>query len=195
MTTRFVAATVTHMRRRTLVITGLLAGTLLLSSCGSDDQLGTFQPAFAPLSPPVVNETSEINFDLAAAQAAADSVAAAAGPADTPVVAVPIEIPDGAIDMTGQSEITIDVKDNAFVQRVVVVTEGTRITWVNRGLNAHNVTPSIDGAFEPIPTGSLDSNQSASRTFSLGGDFPYYCSLHGTPRHGQNGLIVVVPAA
>ncbi len=163
---------------------------LLLSSCGSDDELGTFQPAFAPLSPPVVNETSEINFDLAAAQAAADSVAA-----DTPAVAVPIEIPDGAIDMTGQGEITIDVKDNAFVQRVVVVTEGTRITWVNRGLNAHNVTPSIDDAFEPIPTGSLDSDQSASRTFSTGGDFPYYCSLHGTPRHGQNGLIVVVPAA
>lgn len=184
MATRIKGTTVTKMRRRILKLAGLAGMALLLSSCGSDDQLDTFQPAFAPLPPPVVNETSDINFDFEAAQAAADDA-----------VAVAIEIPDNAIDMTGQSEVTIDVKDNAFVQRVIVVTEGTVITWSNHGLNAHNVTPSIESAFEPIPTGNLDSNQTASRTFSTGGEFPYYCSLHGTARHGQNGLILVVPAA
>ncbi len=103
-------------------------------------------------------------------------------------------IPDNAVDLTGQTKVTIDVKDDAFVQRVAVVTAGTIVTWTNLGLNAHNVIPSVDGAFVPIPTDKLGSGQSASRTFPSSGDFPYYCSLHGTPRHGMNGRIIVVPA-
>jgi len=177
-----------------------VALTVVLAACGSDNQLGAYQPDFAPLPPEVVNVTTDIEFDYEAAQGAADAASAAASESSGDVAAAPaapamIEIPDNAIDLTGQSEVTIDVKDNAFVQRVIVVTEGTRIIWSNHGLNAHNVTPSIDGAFEPIPTGQLDSDRTASISFPLGGEFPYYCSLHGTPRHGQNGLILVVPAA
>ena len=172
-----------------------MASVTIFAACGSDTELGTYQPAFAPLPEEVVDVTTDIQFDYAAAQATADAAASKTPAADTPAAPAPIEIPDNAIDLTGQSEVIIDVKDNTFVQRVIVVTEGTKITWSNHGLNSHNVTPSIDGAFEPIPTGQLDTDQTASISFPSGGEFPYYCSLHGTPRHGQNGLILVVPAA
>jgi len=119
-----------------------------------------------------------------------------AAPATTasPTTTATAQIPDNAIDLTGRAKVTIDVKDDAFVQRVAVVTAGTIVTWSNQGLNAHNVIPSIEGAFVPIPTDKLGPGRSASRTFPSSGDFPYYCSLHGTPRHGMNGRIIVVPA-
>ena len=38
-----------------------------------------------------------------------------------------------------------------------------------------------------------EKGMSASLTFDAPGDFPYYCSLHGTADNGQTGRVIVVP--
>lgn len=106
--------------------------------------------------------------------------------------AEPVEIPDDALDFTGQAAVTVTVQDNVFEQREIVVSAGAEITWHNEGRQTHNVTPSEDDAFVAVPTTDLEPDETASRTFDEAGDFPYYCSLHGTARIGQTGRVIVV---
>lgn len=113
--------------------------------------------------------------------------------ADDPLE-VPSEIPDDAVDMTGRSSVVVRVTDNRFTERVIVVSAGTRVTWVNEGLNSHNVRPTIENSFTAIATEALDNGGSGSVFFRGAGDFPYYCSIHGSPTRGQNGRVIVVPA-
>ena len=103
-----------------------------------------------------------------------------------------IEIPDNALDFTGQAEVAVEVQDNTFEQRVILVDPGTTVTWTNEGIQPHNVQPAVEGAFTPIDTGELEPGASNSRTFDTAGDYPYFCSLHGTARNGQTGRIIVV---
>ncbi len=72
---------------------------------------------------------------------------------------------------------------------------GTRVTFVNEGRSAHNIKPgdpnlaydtSIGVSAEKFAPGA-----SYSYTFTKSGVFPIYCSLHGTPTAGMNGVIVV----
>lgn len=105
--------------------------------------------------------------------------------------AAPIDIPDDALDLTGQTEVTVTVDDNFFAQKVIVVDAGTTVTWTNEGQQPHNVKPAEENAFSSIDTGDLDPGASADRTFDDAGDFPYFCSLHGTATNGQTGRIIV----
>ncbi len=104
-----------------------------------------------------------------------------------------IEIPENALDFTGQTEVAVEVQDNTFEQRIILIDPGTTVTWTNEGIQPHNVQPAVEGAFTPINTGELDPGTSNSRTFADAGDYPYFCSLHGTANNGQTGRIIVVP--
>ena len=171
-----------------LVLAAFVAG-----SCAADDPPGAFLVFDEDT---VVNETEELDIDLEALEAAAEEPEADAdGAAEAQVEEpAPIEIPEGALDFTGFDTVALDIQDNAFTQRVVVVKAGTEITWTNQGRNEHNVRPSIEGAFEPISTLDLaEKGDSASITFDEPGDFPYFCSLHGTATRGQTGRVIVVP--
>jgi plastocyanin len=118
-------------------------------------------------------------------------VPAACAP-DDPLIAVP-ETPDDAIDLSDRSEVTVRVTDNRFTDRTIMVDPGTTVTWINEGLNSHNVKPSIPGAFAAIATKTLDNGGSGSVLFRTVGDYPYYCSIHGSPSRGQTGRVIVVP--
>jgi len=157
---------------------------LVASSCVDDDALD----AFVEVEPEIVIETEELDVDInALEEAASDAESEVAEPA-------PIEIPDGALDLSGMDQVALDIQDNAFTQRVVVVSAGTEITWTNQGRNEHNVRPAVEGAFEPISTLDLaQKGDSASLVFDTAGDFPYFCSLHGTATNGQTGRVIVVP--
>ncbi len=96
-----------------------------------------------------------------------------------------------AVDQRGTTEVSVEVADNVYEPRVVQVDVGASVTWTNVGFNQHNVLASEAGQFEDVPTGSLDSGASATRTFDEPGVYPYYCSIHGTPTRGQRGVIVV----
>jgi plastocyanin len=102
--------------------------------------------------------------------------------------------PDDAVDLTGVSAVTVEVGDNKYTERAIIVSPGTEITWENVGLNRHNVVPSTPDAFEEIPLDVLDDGGSDSRTFSDPGDYAYYCSIHGSITSGQRGWVVVADA-
>ena len=103
------------------------------------------------------------------------------------------EVAEGEfVDMTGESEVVVDARDNVFDEPYIEVSPGTKVTFENVGRTAHNVIPSDEGQFEPIEAGDLAPDDTASITVDGPGPVPYYCSLHGTPSAGMVGRIIVV---
>jgi plastocyanin len=98
---------------------------------------------------------------------------------------------DNPTDLRGQASVTVEADDNVFTPKEIKVSPGTKVTWTNKGFNQHNVTPVTDGQFAPIPTGELNPQASADRTFATKGVYRYYCTIHGGPTKGQRALIVV----
>jgi len=110
----------------------------------------------------------------------------AEGPSETAPTTAAFE------DHTGQDDVVIQVRDNAFVGDHVTVSAGTTVTFDNRGHNPHNAVPVEDGAFTEVATGSLDPGQAATVVFDEPGEYAYYCTLHGTETAGMVGTIRVV---
>jgi plastocyanin len=107
--------------------------------------------------------------------------------------ATAVDISDETFDdQTASTLVEVDAVDNNFKPTYVEVRKGTTITFRNDGRNAHNVLPADEGAFEPIETDQFEPGTSAEVTFDQVGDFPYYCSLHGTTTAGMIGGIRVV---
>lgn len=94
-------------------------------------------------------------------------------------------------DLTGSDDVTVEALDNNFSPKYVEVDAGATVTFSNEGRNQHNVFPAEDGAFAPIETSDLGPGESASITFEEPGDYPYYCTLHGTTTKGMVGGIRV----
>lgn len=95
------------------------------------------------------------------------------------------------VDLTGSDDVTVDALDNNFSPKYVEVDAGATVTFSNEGRNQHNVFPAEDGAFAPIETADLGPGESASITLEEPGDYPYYCTLHGTKTKGMVGGIRV----
>jgi plastocyanin len=95
-------------------------------------------------------------------------------------------------DLTGRDDVVIQVRDNSFVGQHVTVSAGTTVTFDNRGRNPHNAVPVEDDAFAEVPTESLQPGQAATVVFDGPGEYPYYCTLHGTETAGMVGTIRVV---
>ena len=96
------------------------------------------------------------------------------------------------VDETGKGSITIDTKDNTFTPKYVKVSPGTKIVFDNRGRTAHNVIPTNEDQFEAIPVDDLQPADKATLVLDDAGEYPYYCSLHGTKTKGMIGGIEVV---
>ncbi len=96
------------------------------------------------------------------------------------------------IDETGEKAVTVDAVDNNFKPEYIEVTKGTKVKFVNKGGNKHNVSPVAEGEFKPIDTDEFDPGEDGTITFDEAGDFPYYCTLHGTKTKGMIGGIKVV---
>lgn len=98
-------------------------------------------------------------------------------------------------DLTGSDEAEVQAVDNNFRDEFIEVEAGTTITFDNRGRNAHDVVPVVDGAFATIEPDALQPAAAATITLDQPGDYAYYCSLHGTPLKGMTGAIRVVAAS
>jgi len=96
------------------------------------------------------------------------------------------------VSETGESEVTVDAVDNNFKPEYIEIKKGTKVNFVNDGRNVHNVLPVAEDAFTEIPADDFDPGDEGAVTFDEVGDFPYYCSLHGTPTKGMIGGIRVV---
>lgn len=95
-------------------------------------------------------------------------------------------------DLTGESTVAVQARDNSFVKPYIEVSAGTTVDFTNRGRNQHNVIPTVDGAFAEIPAEDFQPKDEGSITFTVPGDYAYYCSLHGTPTKGMIGAIRVL---
>jgi plastocyanin len=105
-----------------------------------------------------------------------------------------VDIPASKFEKdTGRKNVAVRVVDNDFEAPYIVVTAGTKVQWTNDGRNPHHVTPANTGAYKAVPTDQFAPGQSYAVTFSEAGDYPYYCSIHGTKNlNGQSGVIRVV---
>jgi len=95
-------------------------------------------------------------------------------------------------DMTGETSVDVQARDNSFVKPYIEVRAGTKVTFTNRGRNQHDVQPVTEGSFAPIPATDFQPKDADTITFTLPGDYSYYCSLHGTPTKGMIGAIRVL---
>lgn len=111
--------------------------------------------------------------------------------APPPETAVDLSAKNFTLQMTS-TQVEVGALDNQFTPPYVQVRRGSTVTFENDGRNQHNVLPVVDGAFTPVETDAFQPGASATVTFDQAGDFPYYCSLHGTPTKGMTGAIRVV---
>jgi plastocyanin len=96
---------------------------------------------------------------------------------------------------TGKRSVDIAATDNEFAPVYVVVSADTKVTWDNEGRNAHNVVPVDKGSFTGVGTSDFGPGQVYTTSFDTPGDYPYYCSIHGTKNmNGMSGVIRVVAA-
>lgn len=82
----------------------------------------------------------------------------------------------------------VSVGDNFYSPVTIKVQVGDTVTWKNNGLAVHNATAD-DGSFK---TNDIDPGQSASQSFTVAGDYPYFCTIHG---QAQSGTIKVLAAS
>lgn len=86
--------------------------------------------------------------------------------------------------------VEIEITDNKYEPRNFRVDPGAEIVFTNNGRNPHNVTPSDEGSFEAIDEDTLDEG-SVTLVIDADGDYPFYCTLHGTATNGQTGYLVI----
>lgn len=83
--------------------------------------------------------------------------------------------------------------DNNFLPQTLTVVAGTEVVFTNNGRNAHNLVPADDP--EATTWGVLETGfqpkSTYSRVFTTPGTYIYYCTIHGSPKAGMVGTIVV----
>ena len=94
-------------------------------------------------------------------------------------------------DETGSATVAVDAVDNTFKAEYVEVSAGTAVTFRNDGRNDHNVIPTTTDGFAAIQADQFEPGTEQTVTFTDPGDYPYYCSLHGTTTKGMVGAIRV----
>ncbi|MBX3286157.1 MAG: cupredoxin domain-containing protein [Actinobacteria bacterium] len=95
-------------------------------------------------------------------------------------------------DRSTESAPEVDAVDNLFKPPYIIVKAGTTVTFRNDGRNNHNVFPAVEGTFDPLETDAFEPGTESTITFDEAGDYPYYCTLHGTTTKGMVGAIRVV---
>jgi plastocyanin len=96
-----------------------------------------------------------------------------------------------AIDLTAQSQVTIEIKDFAYSKQNIKIKKGTTVTWTNQDTVEHNVmkehesdadahdAPSKDQVRPDVLASQLlAKGESYSFTFDEVSANPYHCSPH-----------------
>jgi plastocyanin len=84
-------------------------------------------------------------------------------------------------------EVEVRIGDNYFEPQEIRVDVGDTVSWKGGGIRPHTVT-SDDGLFN---SGRLRAGDGFAYTFDEKGTFYYHCTLHGNPRRGMWGAVVV----
>lgn len=97
-----------------------------------------------------------------------------AAAASAPVPALPAARVARAPGPRGTTEMVVKMVDNRFEPGTLTVPVGTRVTWFNRGINAHTST-GIDIVWD---SPSILSGRRFSFTFAKPGTYRYLCRQH-----------------
>ena len=82
----------------------------------------------------------------------------------------------------------IEMSSDSYSPAEVTVAKGTKVTWTNTDTMVHTVSAD-NGSYN---SGSLAPGQSYSLTFSLPGEYTYFCAFHGSAGGvGMSGTIIV----
>jgi plastocyanin len=81
----------------------------------------------------------------------------------------------------------VEIKDFSFTPASVTIKVGGTVTFTNKGVAAHTVSPVTGLTFND--TGAINANQSKSITFPMAGTANYQCNFHTS----MKGTITVVP--
>ena len=85
---------------------------------------------------------------------------------------------DGAEDLSGQDEITIDISDNVFSPTAALVSAGATVEWVNSGNAQHSIVSDPDSPAGEFASDLLEGGESFSQTFDEPGEYYYFCEQH-----------------
>lgn len=99
----------------------------------------------------------------------------------------------GPVEQTGAGTVVeIEAVDNTFKPETIEIEPGTEVRWVNAGRNAHDVVPvSAELGDWGIALSDFEPGVTYSHVFTEPGEYPYYCSAHGTRTRGMIGTIIV----
>lgn len=85
------------------------------------------------------------------------------------------------LDMTGKSEVQVDLKALKFQPSNIILSKGTRVTWTNRDSVPHfaNTDPHPShNVLAGLNSLTLNEGQTYSFTFTEPGEWGYHCSAH-----------------
>jgi plastocyanin len=97
---------------------------------------------------------------------------------------------DGPDRVTATGVVAVESLDNTFRADRVEVAPGTEVRFTNVGRNDHDINPSA-GVGWGVGKEAFGPGATYSEVFTTPGEYPYYCTLHGTPTAGMTGVIVV----
>jgi plastocyanin len=79
----------------------------------------------------------------------------------------------------------VDIVDTEFKPKDIVVSRGTRVSWLNKGDLPHNVTDDRDR----FNSENMSKGDVFEQKFDTPGEYYYYCTIH----HTMLGSVVVSP--
>ncbi len=98
---------------------------------------------------------------------------------------------DGRVEANGEV-VEVVALDNTFRPDSTEVVAGTTIRWENRGRNDHDVIPADDSSDWGVDASRFAPGDEYMLVFDTPGEYPYFCSIHGTKDVGMVGTIVVL---
>lgn len=96
----------------------------------------------------------------------------------------PLVVPGDTPDTLAPGAAVIELADVTLKPRVVEITEGGSVAWVNRDRTTHQLASLAPNVFESPRVGPGESFTTA---FTKPGTYPYYCTIHNE----MKGTIVV----
>ncbi len=85
----------------------------------------------------------------------------------------------------GVARTRVRIAGFAYMPAVIRVPAGATVTWQNDDADAHTVTTDD----KSMDTGVIEEGLSATLSFTVAGDYAYYCTIHP----GMRGRVVVTP--
>jgi len=75
------------------------------------------------------------------------------------------------------TNITIEIKNSAFIPNIITIKKGQTITWINKDKSTHTITS--DSGTE-LSSRTLMENQTYEHKFQFDGTYEYHCEFHRT---------------